>query len=124
MDSSFGAPDKLTDIILLPVVLTIIGIVIWFIGWNTKKNLGRVPKWHPLCYAVWAIALYVGMTFLWRVINPFDHVAATLYSDTVFYSRLYYAHIIDPFIPLLAILILGGWQIWDARQDRLAKLDI
>ena len=122
MDPSFGAPDKLTDIILLPVLFTILGIVVWFLGWGAKQNLGRFPMWHWAAFVLWGLGLIVGGRFLWNVLEMFNP-NAIFYVKTIFNNRIYYAHIGAPIIPLLPVIILGGWQWWDARQDKLSRVD-
>ncbi|HTQ10374.1 MAG TPA: hypothetical protein VMI31_09910 [Fimbriimonadaceae bacterium] len=53
-------PDGISDVVILPFGLTLIGLVIYFAGWRLGKRMPMIAPWKWFGVAPLACALWIG----------------------------------------------------------------
>jgi hypothetical protein len=108
-------PPTLLQIALLPGVFLLLGVLIWFIGWNREKDDGRgaFVKW--LAYIPLALALLMSYEPFFRMFTDPPYVEEVLMNS----RRLIYAGVYPSFLlPLVAAVGFLAWYFYDRKMSQ------
>lgn len=113
-ESGIDAAPTLVDVALLPLLLTAVGIIIWFYGWRMSRNGGKSAiKWVAI--VVLAAAAIIGSGPFFRVLTDQAYMNDVVHNS----RRLLYMGFYPSFL-LPVVLIIGfiTWHIYDAKMSQ------
>jgi hypothetical protein len=104
-------PESMTDVILWPGIMLVVGLAIWYIGLRWEDDLG--PGWFKwLAVIPLVIGIYMGFEHFMNIRDPF-YQAAIRPGGRMIYSH--YAAFILPFLGLITVIV---WYYVD-RKNRV-----
>jgi hypothetical protein len=106
-------PEGMSDIIFVPLVLTVIGVLFFYAGLYVETRRGKAP-WKWLALLPIAAGLYIGFGFLYRWM--FD----TLYHEAVVTGaakRMFAAHWGGFLIPVLGVIAIVVFQMYGDKLN-------
>jgi hypothetical protein len=103
-------PQGPLEVLLWPLILVIIGLVVWYIGlrieFNTEKGFVKWISMIPL-----GIATLMGASSILRITD-------FAYREVMNRRMTLYAHYLALILPVLAIGAIVGWEWYQKRQRR------
>lgn len=94
-------PESLSEVLILPVLLTMIGLIIYWAGVARALSYGEVKKFRWVGIILLMLALFVGVRYLWNMIDP---SMGAFYRGAISGRRILYAHYVAPAMPFLSLL--------------------
>lgn len=113
-ESGLDAAPTLVDVALLPMLLTVVGVIIWFYGWRKGREGRKSPiKWFGVV-VLGAAAIIASGPFL-RVLTDQPYMKDVVHSS----RRLLYMGFYPSFV-LPVILIIGfvAWHFYDQKMGQ------
>lgn len=106
-------PQGMSDVLVLPLVLTLAGLGIFYFGWYVENRLTKAPwKWLAL------VPVLIGMFIGW---SPFSRWAFEVgYQEAVgtgAYKRMLAAHWGAFFIPVLGLVLIILFHFFNQRLN-------
>jgi phosphoglycerol transferase MdoB-like AlkP superfamily enzyme len=107
-----------TDILLLPLILSFFGVLVYILGWNARKD-GVLPAYRWAGILLLGLALFVGMRYVWDLHNPALGAfrRAELAMDG---RRVLYSHYLAAAIPAFFLLLCSVLE-FVARRTKPGK---
>ena len=103
----------LMDVLLWPVVMTVVGVAIWIIGRRLEEDdASPLIKWA--CAPFLLFGLFKGFDRFTNVVG--NSTMAVMYRDVFGGRKMLIAHYLAFFLPLIAIIALVAWYVMDKRS--------
>jgi hypothetical protein len=104
-------PQSFAEVLIVPVILTFAGIFIYALGWNQERQGKRAPwKWAGM------LPLLLGV---WLGLRDYQFVQSTFVKLALKgQKKVYYAHYVSLFLPLLTAVGLVAWNFVDRAMKR------
>lgn len=111
-DAPDSAPSSWYEPMLMPVIFTFFGAVV-FVGGRlleTQQNKDVKGKWFGV--ALLLLALVLGFARVWHLRNL---IYAEILKD--WGKKFLFSHWLAFLFPLLACIAIFGWYYWDKRRS-------
>ena len=115
MDGSLGAPDSLLDLMIVPLLALFFGVLMRFVGWNRHRMGKKSAAWNVLAVVVLGLGVYAGAKTVW---NLYDPELGSLYRETIWQRRILYAHYAALALPMLALIGVLLWNLFERKLGR------
>jgi hypothetical protein len=103
---------------MMPALFSVIALFLIGLSAISFKNTGDLPKWRWISLVFLAAALFFGLSWSWRMLDPSAEVYA--YRLTVTTRVMEFAHFAAALIP---ITLIGQYFLVDRQMRAKAALD-
>lgn len=120
-------PDGIGELLLLPLLLTFFGLLVYFLMRTRDVAKRRVSVWRLLALIPVLVALYVGYKWVgklfgaiypWQFFGGGDIFDRTAYRATPMGMKILGGHWAAFGIPAFGLLIALGFEIYDRLKTR------
>lgn len=103
-------PSSWYDPLLLPVLLTIVGAIVYLFGRNAEFKMQSKWKW-------WALAPF--LLGLWTGFGPASYLSDPVYRAAVdeYGKKMLFAHYGAFIVPFVGVLVAVGWHLLDRKLE-------
>lgn len=105
-------PDSWYEPMLLPVFMAAVAVIIWIGARSSELKTSAKRPWKWVAVLPLLVAFKAGITYMLDVRDPFYQSAISGYG-----KKMVFAHYCAFFIPLLALIGVAVWQVFDARRS-------
>jgi hypothetical protein len=104
-------PDSWYEVLLLPLIFSVFGVVMWIGSRNAELKTGKPRPWKWAAAIPFLIALYTG----W---DPIARVRDFMYREAIepLGKKMLMAHYAAFLVPVVALIALAVWHYMDVKR--------
>lgn len=112
---SMGAPDSISDVLLLPLLFTFFALAARISARIYWRNFGKRKRHWWYVYPLLALAIFFGADWMYKMFNP-DSLTRMMYLGTLTSRKVLAAHYLSFFIPLLTTIGIVLYDRLEAKR--------